>query len=158
LLAGDTTTHSFAVEPELVEAFQAAPPEPAIEPRSHLPAYMLWGVGGLAAGASAVLYLESRHYQHQADAAFGSSCPHGADPEDYECSGVLSTDARAANWRTASLITGLGALGALVGGTVLYTLDLHSAPEGGPTHEARLEQTSLRAWVSPTGFGVSGSF
>jgi hypothetical protein len=161
LLAGDIAMRSFAVTP--VETFQSAPSEPvpappAIDRRSHTTAYILWGIGALAVGASTILYVESRGYQNKADNAFPTSCPDGADRDDYQCSGALADDARAANLRTAALLTGLGALGALVGGTVLYALDLQSTSDRGITKEANLSVPSLRAWVSPKCLGISGNF
>jgi hypothetical protein len=164
LLAGDTATHSFVIAPEPAKSVPSAAAEPPPARQSdmarqpHTAAYVLWGVGALALGAGAVFYLESRRFQSDANAKFPTACPDGADPDDYECSGVLSNDAKAANLRTAALLTGLGALGALVGGTVLYSLDLRSKPEEGSTDDPAVDAASLRAWFSPMSVGISGRF
>jgi hypothetical protein len=165
LQAGDTTTHSFViepvsalVEPTFVEAIEASaapidggPPTP-----THTASYVLWGVGALAAGVGTAMYLEANHFQNEADREFATSCPNGPDRTDYECSGALVHDAKAANWRTASLVTGLGALSALVGGTVLYALDFQADRAG--TSANASDSTPLRAWLGPTSLGVSGTF
>jgi hypothetical protein len=164
LRPGDTATHAFEIAPDVVETFEVTAPEPipaadpGIEHQSHTAAYLLWGVGALAVGATTVMYFESKGLKDQVDRAFPTSCPFGADPDDYECSGVLADDDRSANWRTAAAITGVGALGALVAGTVIYALDLKSSPAPAQTSQTKSHPTALRAWVSPTGLFVSGSF
>jgi hypothetical protein len=168
LQAGDTTTHSFAIEPvsalveptfvEAVEPSTAAPTDDGGSTRTHTASYVLWGVGALAAGVATGMYLESNHFQSEADREFATSCPNGPDRTDYECSGALVHDAKAANWRTASLVTGLGALGALVAGTVLYTLDLQASADRAGSSADSSAATPLRAWLGPTSFGVSGTF
>ncbi len=167
LKAGDTTTHAFVLEAEsIVETLDvsdgtSATSEPSDDgppSRPHTASYVLWGAGALAAGVSTVMYLEAQRFQNKSDRDFPTSCPNGPDRSDYECSGALISDAKAANWRTASLLTGLGALGALVGGTVLYTLDLQASSAHYSGSSDSFNTTALRAWLGPSSIGLSGSF
>lgn len=155
---GDTTSHNFAVsepEPEPEPATAALPEdEPAeIEGPSHTASYVLWGLGAVGAGVSTILYLDAESVQSRADDAFAEHCPGGFDPADAACVDARADDARAANRRTAALVTGLGALGALVTGTVLYVLD--SRP---PAASGQADGMRLQPWIGFTSVGVSGTF
>lgn len=167
LKAGDTTTHAFVLEAaSIVETLDVSDVAPStseasddgLSSRPHTASYVLWGAGALAAGVSTVMYLESQRFQNKTDREFPTSCPNGPDPNDSECAGALINNAKAANWRTASLFTGLGALGALVGGTVLYTLDLQASAAQSSSSSDLSNSTPLRAWLGPTSIGVSGTF
>jgi hypothetical protein len=162
LLPGDTSTHSFAVEPdpELVVDFEtsAGAPAEAFEediatPRSHTASYVLWGTGAVAAVTGTVFWLESNRLQNNADKEFAQRCPLGAATQT-GCENRTSGDEKAATWRSAALVTGIGALGAIVTGTVLYWLDDSSAAE----RRGQAEEASVRPWVNPTGIGISGTF
>jgi hypothetical protein len=162
LFAGNAANHSFKVVEQLAlpsETFTAdadAPPTPAdpaadVPPRSHMASYVLWGTGALAAIATPLLVLEANSIQNESEVDFTRRCPDGADPTN-GCEAISDGSRRAAHWRTAALVTGLGAAGALVTGTVLFVLD-----SGDSQNSARAE-AFVRPWVSPTGIGVSGTF
>lgn len=152
LLAGDAASHTFegGHEAKVVEDFVAAPTESPVDAArgsSHTAAYVLGG-GGVIAGVAATLFLlEARHLQNDADDKFRRLCPAGAS-DTPGCENRTAGDANAANWRTASLVTGIGAAAALLTGTVLYLTD----------GSAQREEASLRPWVSPSGIGLSGTF
>lgn len=167
LLPGDTATHVFAASErdpsetslrvESVDSSALADQEASTSPPSHTTSYVLWGVGAVAVAATTVMYVESRRLQNEADEAFDSGCPNGANRADAECASALADDATAAHWRTAAVITGVGALGVLIGGLVLYhTLDSRSTADR--DRGAGENAEALKAWIGPTGFGVSGSF
>jgi hypothetical protein len=112
--------------------------------------YVLWGTGVAGTIATTVFVLKANSTQKQADADYTGRCPFGSVTED--CTGSMEGDVKAAHWRTAALVTGIGALGAVVGGTILYLLG-DDPSRGGGTAEA-----SVQPWFSPTGVGVSGAF
>lgn len=160
---GDVASHAVET-PTASVLFTAPEPEsqptanvtPAVVDRratSHLAPYVLWGSGAAAVVVSTVLFLESEHLQHQANAAFARNCPNGVVDTDPDCTPTTPGDARATNWRTASLVTGIGGIGALVGGTVLYFLDARSSHG-----DDAASSTSLRPWLTTAEVGVTGSF
>lgn len=160
LLAGDGATHAFEREPEppaLVETFQSDPapdrfvPESDSAPASRTASYVLWGTGAAGAIATTLILLESNRIQNDADDEFGRNCPLGLNDSD-PCQPTTAGDRKAAHWRTGALVTGVGTLGALVGGTVLYVLDGRSGSGSGTT------EASVQPWINPTGIGVSGTF
>jgi hypothetical protein len=161
LLSGDASTHSFRQDDGIsadfdgtaTESVQSAPLEPDAVSVSHTPAYVLWGIGAVSAAVTTVLFLESGRLQNEADDEFARRCPQGLDPTDDLCMRTTAMDARAARWRTATVLTGVGAGSALVGGTVLYWLDLRSASQSGKSKPG-----SMGAWVSPAGVGLYGMF
>lgn len=161
LFPGDAAAHSFAPEPPPAVASALLPLEPDtdgtdsendIAPASHTVSYVLWGAGAAGAIATGVVGLNAIRLQNNADEAFATSCPNGEDPSAASCVRALETDARAANWRTATLLTGVGAAGLLIGGTVLYLID------GGATPSGEADEASVQPWVSPNSLGVSGTF
>jgi hypothetical protein len=162
LLPGQKATHSFVRPGHEIASdsstVNAPSPERDVAAPSHTTAYVLWGLGTLSAAAATVMYVESRSLQNNADDDFRTSCPNGVDRSDLRCVDTLAVDARAANWRTGALLTGVGALGALIGGTILYSLDLRAPSGSGSTKEGTGDATSLGAWVSGTGVGLSGTF
>jgi hypothetical protein len=148
LAPGDSAAHSFDVTRAPVEA---PPSLPANDNVSHTASYVLWGAGAAAGVAATLIFFESNRIQTEADEDFAQRCPGGAS--DLEgCENSTAGDARAANWRTASLVTGIGALGAIVAGTVMYfTAEPHSA-------SSLDEESFVHPWLSPTGVGLSGIF
>jgi hypothetical protein len=124
--------------------------------RSHTLPYLLWGGGAAAGVASAVLFLEAHHFQQQADASFDRNCPRGVDKSNPLCTSTTAGDAKAANWRTAALVTGAVAGAALIGGTIVYWLELSS--DASTPDETASTGLDVRAWVSPTSIGIDGSF
>jgi hypothetical protein len=158
LKVGDVATHAFQIQPEadIVSEFDSLPPPVPIEvdanPQepSRVPSYVLWGTGAAGAVATTVFLFEAHRVQRNADADFARQCPFGATGVD-GCEKFTAGSERAARWRTGALLTGIGAFGALVGGTALYFLDGRSSPTA--TIEA-----SIQPWVSPTGVGLSGTF
>lgn len=161
LLAGDVASHAFTTGPasEIVEDFDAKPALLPAEPEtdrdlsapSHTASYVLWGTGALGIVATAVFVLEAKSTQNEADEDFARRCPLGAGIDG--CETRTGGAERAASWRTAGLVTGIGTLGALATGTVLYFLDPKSSQATGHAKEA-----SVEAWFSPTGIAVSGTF
>lgn len=159
LLAGDAATHTFEIAPEpaLVETFTTdesdrSEPGTDIAPQSHTASYVLWGTGAAAAVATTVFLLEASSLQNEADDRFAQTCPLGATPSG-PCGQTLDEDRKAAKWRTGALVTGIGAIGALATGTVLYFI--HSA---GSDDHALADEARVSPWVSPTGIGLSGTF
>jgi hypothetical protein len=154
LLPGDTAAHTFALEtdPPPVGEFNgtAAGNEKDMTDRSHTTSYLLWGTGSAAAVAATVFLLQSNRVQSDADEDFVRRCPLGASGMN-GCENSTEGDRSAATWRTAALVTGVGALGALIGGTVLYISE--SSRSDGEASEA-----AVRPCVSPTGMGVAGVF
>ena len=159
LHSGNSATHTFEAEPtpSVVETFQAAgdgertaveadKPEPP-----HTMSYVLWGTGAAGAVAASVFLLEANGMQSQANEDYGRRCPLGGVTA--ECTGATQGDEKAADWRTAALLTGAGALGAIVGGTILYLLDGPSSGGGEAT-----EAAAVQPWLGPNGVGVSGVF
>jgi hypothetical protein len=161
LSPGDSSRHVFepaAAQPPVDPRQTENPPSTAHdEPgKSHALPYIFWG-GGVAGGVtSIVLLFEANHLQQQADADFDRDCPRGVDKSSARCVSTTAGDAKAANWRTAALVTGVVAGAALVGGTVAYWLDLNA--ETSSADETASAQPDVRAWVSPTGIGILGTF
>jgi hypothetical protein len=161
LLAGDAAKHSFEkVEEAPLAIVERLGPEPAgqgttvetdVSPPSHTVSYVLWGAGAAAGIAATVFLLEAGSTQNDADDEFERRCPLGAGVDG--CENTTDGDQKAARWRTAALVTGVGAVGAIAGGAVLYLLD-SSSPAGGAT------EASVQPWISPraTGVFVSGAF
>jgi hypothetical protein len=164
LLAGDAATHAFVVEPERqppVEEAAREEPQPASAPEqpgrdvvapSLTAPYVLWGLGAAGAGATTVMVLHARGMQLNADRNFAERCPFGATGIN-GCDNITDDSRRAARWRTAGLVTGVGALGVLVTGTVLYFLTGDST-----TSQADVSNVSLQPWAGATGLGVAGMF
>jgi hypothetical protein len=159
LRAGAAETHAFevATQPAIVETFASEVPEQSepgtdIAPPSRTVSYVLWGTGAGAAIATTVLLLESKSIQDEANDHFAETCPFGATNSG-PCAQTLDQDRKAAHWRTAALVTGIGAVGALATGTVLYFLHSSGSDEREPA-----EQATMTPWVSPTGIGLSGAF
>lgn len=157
---GNAASHSFEKNtepaPPIIETFgpeqaEATPVELDAPATSHTTSYVLWGVGAVGAIATTVFWLEANSAQKEADDEYAQRCPFGAVTED--CGAATRGDEKAASLRTATLVTGIGALGAAVGGTIFYLLDERSASPDGTATEA-----SIRPWLSPTGIGVSGAF
>jgi hypothetical protein len=158
LLPGDAASHAFVVNSTDDEAVPTEPLPPSIsetKPRasetSHTASYVLWGVGAAGAVAATVLLFESNRMQEDADHDFARRCPTGAS-DVLGCENSTAADAKAANWRTASLVTGVGALGALVAGTLLYIFDAQSSSE------ADTADVFVKPWVSANGAGIAGRF
>jgi hypothetical protein len=156
LLAGDVVRHAFEREPGLavLKSVDVAPPiapSPAQDtpPPSHAASYVLWGAGGLGAAATVVVVLYAESVQDEANDDFDSRCPKGGGFGECETRGSQA----AANWRTAGLLTGIGAFGALATGTVLYFWN-----SGGANEDEHVSEASVQPWVSPTGIGISGTF
>jgi hypothetical protein len=162
LLPGDSLHHVFEHAPATPAPIDPRPPEePPLGTRdkpnsSHALPYVLWG-GGVAAGAtSIVLLLEAHHFQKQADADFDRDCPGGVDPSNPRCASTTAGDAKAANWRTAALISGVAASTAVIGGAVAYWMDLSA--DSSAADEAASARPDVRAWVGLTSLGIQGSF
>jgi hypothetical protein len=159
LLAGDVADHTFerASMPAIVETF--SPVHDAAEPAkdefvsapSHTASYVLWGTGAVGAIATSVFLLEAKSVQNEADENFARDCPLGVT-NTAPCGQTTDGDRKASHWRTAALLTGVGAIGAIVTGTVLYVLDGQSSLAAGATEAA------VHPWISPTGVGVTGTF
>jgi hypothetical protein len=160
LLPGDVRSISFVIPPPAVPAIQPdepAPPVPATDPRPDASAafptasWVLWGAGtamGITAGG---FVWHARGIQQEADRDFARQCPTGATGMD-GCERTTEGSKRAARWRTAALGTGLGALGALVTGTVLYFI------RGSSSSEGQASELTLQPWLTGNSVGVSGSF
>jgi hypothetical protein len=159
LVAGDVATHSFEVEPPATASntFERQPvveaPKPDVELylASHTISYVLWGIGAAGAIATTLVLLEGNRIQNDADEEFERRCPLGAGIGEGE--NVTDGSERAAHWRTAGLLTGIGALGALATGTVFYFID-----SSGPPGSRHGNEVSVEPWLSPAGVGVSGRF
>jgi hypothetical protein len=158
LVAGDTATHAFETPtvPALVQSFTGAPVEPPAPERntavpSHTASYVMWGVGAAGVIATAIIAVHASSLQSDADAEFARNCSQPTSNES-SCTGTTDGDLKAAHWRTGALITGAGALGALIGGTIFYFLDDSSAS---PADEAN---TALLPWFGPEGVGMRGTF
>lgn len=158
LLAGDVASHSFAPvsEPPAKVDTQnhpvpTAPSPDSVKGPSHTASYLLWAGGGLGAVASAVLFIEANRIQSDGDSNFARQCPLGAVGTP-DCQETTPDSRRAANWRTASLVTGVVAIGALATGTVLYFIDASATPTDASA------EASLGPWLGPTGIGLSGRF
>jgi hypothetical protein len=166
LLAGDATTHTFAVEPEPQPAVEeesqvASAAEQSGKPRyadkeavapSHTASYILWAVGGVGAGAAAFIGLRAQALQREADRKYAEQCPSGATGTN-GCVNITDDSERVAGWRTVGLVTGLGALGVLVTGTVLYFF-----PGDSTTARTDASAASLQPWASTSAVGVAGTF
>jgi len=154
LLAGDTATHSFTPAVDAVEIADAPPTEPERDIESaqvsHVASYVLWGSGAAAGIAATIMAVHAGGLQQDSDSEFASRCPSGATGND-GCESTTDADRAAAHWRTGALVTGVGALGAIVTGTVLFFLN-GSAPSSRRT-EARIQPLA-----SPTVVGLRGAF
>lgn len=156
--AADVAAHTFVARDTALAASSAAeadapaPSVPAAEPdrtpRSHLPSYILWGSGAVASMTAGVFLLEANRHQNAANEVFASDCPNGI-ADTAGCQRVLEGDERAKKWRTASLLTGIGAVGAIAAGTILYLLE-PDAPEA--------TGSSVRPWIVGTTAGITGQF
>jgi hypothetical protein len=160
LLPGDAPRHVFEPAPTPPAAIDPrhpeAPPTESQPSSSHVLPYILWG-GSVVAGATSVgLLLEAHHFQQQADADFERNCPQGVDTSSARCVRTTAGDAKAANWRTAALVTGVVAGAAAIGGMVAYWLDLSA--DASATDEAGSGKRDVRAWMSPTSIGIEGTF
>jgi hypothetical protein len=160
LLAGDVARHSFVAEivsmPPVSDlpdpdGFREDSPETDAATASHMTSYALWGAGAAGAFAAVVVALEANRIQEDADRDFERRCPSLATGEP-GCEKVTAGGAKAANWRTGALLTGIGAFGLLVGGTIIYFLDEPSNTTSAST------EASLQPWISPNGIGVAGTF
>lgn len=161
LLAGRAEVHAFERQPEpppaLIETFQPGPVAQGLAPESdsaapsHTASYVLWGTGAAGAIATTLVLLESNRIQNNADEAFDRNCPRGLNDSD-PCQSTTDGDRRAAHWRTGAFVTGVGTVGALVAGTVLYLLDGRSGSSSASS------EASIQPWIDPTGIGVSGTF
>ena len=138
----DPETASVALEPET---------DPLVHPPSHVPSYVLWGTGALGAMATTVLALEASSVQRAENRDFTRRCPAGITGM-IPCQETNDGDREAARWRTAALATGIGTLGVLITGTVLYFA-------AGPDDASAVKsEASITPWVSTSGAGVSGTF
>lgn len=152
LVPGDSAAHAFDLDRAPVEAPAMSKPENDNVPIiSHTASYVLWGAGAAAGVAATVLFLKSNRIQTEADEDFARRCPDGASGLE-GCENRTAGDAKAANWRTASLVTGMGALGAIVAGTVLYFI---AEPR---TVRSLEEESCVHPWLSPSGVGLTGIF
>lgn len=159
LVAGDDATHEFRAEtgpspppveklpPSLVareqQTVEAAAP-------SRTAPYVLWSIGAAGAGGAVVVGFRAQSLQQDADDDFAQRCPFGATGFN-GCNRVTEGSERAARWRTAALVTGIGALGALVAGTVVYFT-------GESSTSAPASDSALQPWVTPTSMGLAGAF
>jgi hypothetical protein len=161
LRPGDSLLHSFELDPAISRPIDPRRPENPSgfaddsTGSSHMLAYLLWGSGAAAAVTSTIFFLEAHHLQRQSDADFERNCPEGVDRSNARCASSTPGDVKAANWRTAALLTGVGAAVAAMGGTLVYWLD---ASVSSSTEEEASHDVDVHAWVSPIGIGVSGSF
>lgn len=158
LIAGEVATHAFEVQSTspAVQSFSGTPVEPPeSELRraapSHTASYVMWGAGAAGAIAGAIIAVHASSLQSDADAEFARTCSAPAS-DDAFCSGTTDADRKAAHWRTAAVLTGAGALGALLGGTVMYFL------EDGSTSSTVRQEASIKPWLSPTSAGICGTF
>jgi hypothetical protein len=156
LRPGNVVTHTFApvLEPspvEFADAAAAVPDGGTSTSLTHMIPYVFWGAGAAAGIAATVFALEANRLQNEADADFDRRCPFGTSAEP-GCEKVTAGSAKAANWRTGALLTGMGALGLIVTGTVYYLVD---SP---PDPVASSQQVSLQPWVSVDSVGVTGTF
>lgn len=157
LAAADSVEHVF--EKKLVAPNPAPIPPPAAVPemdnvKDYGPStfsYVLWGTGAAGAVAAVAMTLHAVSIQNEADEEFAKICSSGSR-DDSSCAGSTGRDNQAAQWRTGALVTGVGALGALVTGTILY-LVRDRADTDAVANEAFLEP-----WLSPAGIGLAGSF
>jgi hypothetical protein len=159
---GDSSRHSFESDPKISPSIDPRHPEgPSAfaedsSSNSHTLAYLLWGGGAAAAIAGTVFFLEAHHLQQQADADFERNCPNGVEHSNARCVSSTVGDVRAANWRTAALLTGIGGAVTAISGTFVYWLDASAARPS--ADEADSQDLDVRAWVSPIGIGVNGTF
>lgn len=159
LLAGDAATHGFVAEseppPSIQQPLEPAPPAArhdgeAVAP-SHTAPYVLWSVGAGGAVAATVLGLHAHRLQQDADGDFQQRCPLGATGLN-GCDNITEGSEQAARWRTVALLTGVGTLGVLVTGTVLYL--------GGDSTNSRgvANAAAPKLWVGASSIGFAGVF
>jgi hypothetical protein len=160
LLPGTSAVHSFEPNrpsPGPIDVHHPRETPSRDQPgNSHTLSYLLWGGGAVTGVSSAALFLEAHHFQRQADASFDRNCPQGVDDSNPQCTSTTAGDAKAANWRTAALVTGTVAGAAVIGGTIAYWVELSS--DASTTDDAASVRLDVRAWVSATSIGISGSF
>jgi len=150
-LLTDFTADATAAAPPLPLPLPLPLAEADRAPRSHLPSYILWGSGAVASVTAGVFLLEANRHQDAANEVFETDCPNGiSDPPTPGCQRGIEGDARAKKWRTASLLTGIGAVGALAAGTILYLLEPDDAPED--------TASGVRPWIVGTTAGITGHF
>lgn len=122
----------------------------AAEP-SHMASYVLWGAGTAAGIATGGFVLHARGIQKEADRDFARQCPRGATGVE-GCDRTTEGSERSARWRTAALGTGIGALGVLVTGTVLYFM------AGSTTSNEQASIPDVQPWITGSNVGVRGTF
>lgn len=160
LQPGDTVTKSFEPVESSTNADEEAsssPPPEDESPQISGGVYLLWGTATLAGGAAAFFYWRSTQVQSEADTAFRINCPDGVTAGDARCGSTTAGDSSAAGWRTAALLTGVGAVSALVAGTTLYWLGTPTVPAGTKGRSSS-KGGALRGWVNLGGVGLSGTF
>lgn len=126
-----------------------------------LGSYILWGIAAAGFGATTVLYVRAADLQKEADAQFESNCPQGVVAGNPLCASTTPADARAADWRTGALLTGIGSAAALTAGTILWLTD-RDTPSSSTARSAIRSRAGLahdiRPWVGLGGIGVMGVF
>jgi hypothetical protein len=187
LFPGDSAAHEFLASRAASEepAAVPSPAPPSLQPlgaelppfqvshdsetdersgkSSHTVTYALLGTGAAAAVATGVFLLQANRVQDDADAAFRKRCTNGVNNVT-GCGATTPGDRSAANWRTAALVSGIGAAGALLIPAILYFVD-DSPSDASPSRDssrssknADSANVTLLPWVSPSAVGVSARF
>lgn len=167
--AGSNAQHHFKMQP--VDAVRkpspvrvAQRPQDALAPLAeptHTGAYWSWGVAAVTAGASVGLYMEKRRLQAKAKGLHDINCEPGPPPPGFDCE-HLALDRHAAYFGTGAAASASVSAAFLIAGSVLYWRFGNDDPPQANAFESNEPPlpppTTLRAWLRPSGVGVSGTY